>query len=108
MDKKIHELLNSKVEEKGVGNVARDLGVSHSTVSLVLKGTYAASTANIERKVLRIYGDPGGVKCPELGRIEPGICADNHQTARKLGFSGSNPDTLRLRHACLNCDLKGA
>lgn len=87
--------------------VARELGIAPSTLSLVLADKYPASTASIERKVLKIYGRDGLVQCPQLGPIEPGRCATNFQRAKTIGTRAGNPRTIRLFKACLRCDLRG-
>lgn len=105
MKKEIFELLRARVAEKGVNQVAKDLGVSHSTVSLVIKGTYAASTANIEKKVMAAYGLIG-IQCPVLGNIKPDVCAENTRKYVKLNLFAWNPDTTKLRTACRRCEVR--
>lgn len=100
-------LLDDQVKQKGVRAVARELAISHATLIQVINGTYKASTNNVARRVMKIYGHEGGIPCPELGEIEPEVCATNYDRAKRLGRNAGNPDTVRLRHACLQCTLRG-
>lgn len=56
------ELLKEAVDRKGGQAVARELGYSVPTLSLVINDKYGASTAAIEARVLAIYG--GGIVEP--------------------------------------------
>ena len=100
------EILHTQVQAKSQSQVARELGVSRSTVSLCLSGKYGGGTGNIERRVLNIYRHAGLVTCPILGQITPEDCADNHSQAKKIGKSAGNPTTLKLRLACLDCEIR--
>lgn len=102
------EIFIQAVEEKGAAQVARELGVSTTTISLVKSGQYGASTKNIEQKVINIYGSTGLVECPALGNIEPSRCIDNWELAKKIGMSCGNPATMRLYKACLQCTLRNS
>ncbi|BDD85964.1 helix-turn-helix domain-containing protein [Desulfofustis limnaeus] len=99
-------ILEREIAAKGRGQVARELGVSPSTLSLVLSGKYPASTEKIENRVAEIYGEDGLVNCPMLGEIEPARCADNWQRAQKIKAAG-NPATIRLYRACRSCLKRG-
>lgn len=100
------KILAQQVAEKSAGEVARELGISPTTVSLVLSGKYGASTDNIERKVSAIYGDGGQVTCPVLGRIDPSRCADTWELAHKIGVRAGNPAKIKLYKTCLKCPLR--
>lgn len=100
------EILREAVEARGAAEVARELGISKTTISLVLSGKYGAATDRIEEKVTRIYA-AAGVDCPILGQIEPGRCADIRERARKIGLKAGNPETLRLYKTCFKCGLNG-
>lgn len=106
MSKAWMEILRRQVDAKGASVVAREMGISPSTVSLVLSGKYGASTARIERLVMQIYGDGEGINCPELGRITPLKCVETWERAGKIGSRAGNPRTIRLYKACLKCDLR--
>lgn len=100
------QLLARQVASKSVGVVARELGVSSSTVSLVLSDKYGASTDNIERKVRAIYGEDGLVECQEQGKITPAECVETWELAQKIGIQASNPVKIRLYMACKKCQLR--
>ncbi len=100
------EILKARTEARGQAQTARELGVSRSTVSLVLRGKYPGGTGNIAKKVLNIYGGAGCVSCPVLGEISPAECAENHGQAKSMGTAAGNPATLRLRLACLDCEVR--
>ncbi|MDH4317193.1 MAG: hypothetical protein OEV64_02275 [Desulfobulbaceae bacterium] len=99
-------ILKQQAEAKGRATVAKELGISAATISLVLGGKYPAATDNIEKRVMNFYGSSGLVACPELGEIEPGRCADNYERARKIGVGCGNPATIRLYKQCNNCSLR--
>jgi hypothetical protein len=98
-------ILERHVAAKGRPVVARELDVSAATLSLVLSDQYPASTKNVEKKVMSIYGHDGKVRCPVLGEIEPSLCTDNWERAQKIKGAG-NPATIRLYIACRKCDLR--
>jgi hypothetical protein len=101
------QVLANQVDVKSAGVVARELGISTTTVSLVLSGKYGASTDNIERKVIAIYGEDGQVDCQQLGvKITPAKCVENWELAKKIGIKASNPAKIRLFKACLKCRLR--
>lgn len=101
------QLLARQVASKSVGVVARELGVSATTVSLVLSDKYGASTDNIERKVRAIYGEDGLVECHELGKkISPAKCVETWELAKRIGIQASNPAKIRLYKACLKCPVR--
>lgn len=101
------QVLAGQVEAKGAGAVARELGISATTVSLVLSGKYGASTDRIERKVVAIYGEDGRVDCPEMGvKITPAKCVETWELAKRIGVKASNPAKIRLYKGCLKCRLR--
>ena len=100
------KVFREAVAEKGSAQVARELGVSPATVSLVNSGQYGASTKNIEQKVKNIYGNEGKVHCPIMGRLDPEKCLKTWQLARKIGVVCGNPETMRLYKACRKCELR--
>lgn len=96
-----------QVEAKSAGVVARELGISTTTVSLVLSGKYGASTDNIERKVKAIYGEDGLVECSAISqKITPAKCVETWELAKKIGVKASNPQKIRLYKSCLKCRLR--
>ncbi len=102
------EILRQRAEMVGRAEVARELGVSAATISLLLSGKYPASTEQMEARVMKMYGRGGKVVCPVLGEIAPGKCAELWNKAQKLGVKGSNASMIKQRKACLKCDLRNA
>lgn len=101
------KLLRDQVKERGQAAVAKELCCSRATISLLCNGKYPASTDKMRRKVLALYGSEDGlVHCPVLGPLAPASCTENLRLASELGFRGGNPQTLRLRKACLNCNKR--
>ncbi len=92
---------------KGPKQVAKELGISRSAVDLVCQGKYNASTAKIEQRVRKIYGnDNGGITCPVLGAISPNTCSEKWNLAKKIGMKAGNPETLKLYKTCTNCSVR--
>ncbi len=108
MDQGWLEILRQRAEVAGKAVTARELGVSPATISLLLSGKYPASTENMERRVMKMYGRGGMVVCPVLGEIEPAKCAELWNKAMELKVKGSNPMAIRQRKACLKCDLRNS
>lgn len=75
--------------------VARDLGYSPSTLSLVLKGTYPGSTAAIEA-VVRGRLMSSVVDCPVVGELPTDQC-QRHQQAP---WAPHNPQRIAFFRAC--------
>jgi len=100
------EILRQRADVVGMAEVAREMGVSSATISLLLSGKYPANTENMERRVMKMYGANGKVVCPVLGEIAPAKCAELWNRARKLGVKGGNPRVIKQHKACLNCDLR--
>ena len=100
------EVLAAAVKTRGSKQVCKELGYSPATISTVLKGTYAANTQEVERRVVAIYGGQG-IICPVLGTLEAARCAENFERAKKVGTRVSNPDTIRLHYNCLKCPVRG-
>jgi len=100
------EILKRQVEMKGPKTVARELGISRSSVDLVVQGKYSASTVKIEGRVKKIYGKNGMVECPVKGIITPLECAENFRKAKLIGMKAGNPETLRLYKSCLGCGIR--
>lgn len=99
------EILLREINKKGIEKVAYELGVSRSTVYLVVNGKYKGSTKNIEEKVKKIYGNEQ-IKCPILGEILPSKCAELYNLAQQVGKYVSNPEKLRLYRECVKCKIR--
>ena len=100
------DILRREVEAKGPQQVAKELGVSRSTIDLVCQEKYQASTSKVEERVKNIYGNNGGVTCPVLGEITPNVCSDKWNLAKKIGMKAGNPDTLKLYKTCSKCSVR--
>jgi hypothetical protein len=100
------DLLKKEVVGKGLKQVAKELGISKSTVSLVVKGKYQANTKNIQDRITAIFGNDGEINCPVLERISPNRCAETREKAKRIGSMVSNPETLRLYKTCIKCTIR--
>lgn len=100
------DILKNEVETKGLKQVAKELGISKTTVSLVAQGKYQASTKKVQEKIAAIYGNNGEINCPVLGTISPDKCAETREKAKRIGNMVSNPDTLRLYKTCIKCAIR--
>jgi hypothetical protein len=100
------EILRKEVAAKGSKQAAHELGVSRTTVDLVLHGKYPASTRRVEKRISAIYGVNGKVSCSVLGEISPARCVEARQRAKLIGMKAGNPETLRLYKACLKCTTR--
>jgi hypothetical protein len=100
-------VLNKEVDAKGAKTVAKELGISRATVDLVSRGQYGANPAKIIEKIKKIYGNDGQIDCMVLGIITPNQCAETWRKAAKIGMAASNPDTIKLYHACKTCSVRG-
>ncbi len=91
------ELLRARVEATSMGKTADELGVSRTTISLVLAGKYPAKTDRLELKVLVRYGR---IECPFLAReITFAECRNYHTREAPT----SSPFAMRHWRACQNC-----
>lgn len=98
--------LKREVDARGLAQVARELNISKTTISLCLSGKYQASTDKVRERVALVYAE-GGIDCPVLGRITPVACADSRDKANRIGLKAGNPESLRLYVSCLKCVLNG-
>ncbi|NLW36259.1 MAG: hypothetical protein GXY80_12415 [Syntrophorhabdus aromaticivorans] len=99
-------LLRTHVKVKGIRQVAVELGVSKSMISLLCNDKYPASTANIEARIRKVYGNNGLIECPILGQISAARCAETWGRAKAIGNRASNPETIRLYHRCRQCGTR--
>lgn len=100
------EILRKEVAAKGSKQVAKELGISRTSVDLVCQAKYQASTKKIEDRIKSIYGTGGLILCPVLGEISPIRCAETWDRSKKIGMKCGNPETLRLYKTCLNCSIR--
>lgn len=98
------EILLEEIKNKGKKQVAYELGISQSTLTLYLQGKYP-STERLEERIKKIYSNKK-INCPLLGNISPGQCAANYELANKVGKMVSNPEKIRLYKACIKCNIR--
>lgn len=91
------DLLISAVEASNKAQVAENLGVSRTTVSLVVDGKYPAKTDRIAAKVIELYGR---VTCPHLG-VE--ISLSECKTYHTGQVPTSSPRAMKHWRACQTC-----
>jgi hypothetical protein len=90
-------LLEQAVASSSQTRVARELGLSKTTISLVLSGKYRSRTDQVERRVLARYAR---LDCPYLGReLEIADC----ETKRTQRPPTSSPSAYEHWVACLTC-----
>lgn len=95
------ELLTKAVSNSSKAQVALDLGVSRTTISLVMSDKYPASTDKIEALVMDTYSR---VECPHLGeQITITQCKRHHSENAPT----SSPRAMRLWRACQACPNNG-
>lgn len=76
------EVLRKEVDRTTQAAVARRLNLSPTTISLVLKGKYEASTERIEARV-RTELMAETIECPVLGVITRKFCQEWQDKARR-------------------------
>ena len=93
-------ILQAAVDETGnKAEVARRLGVSRTSVSLLLSGKYPGDTANMYRRINTLLAPERTCPCPYIGgEIKVTECA-------KISASmpTSSPAALRHWKACRDC-----
>lgn len=91
------KLLQDAVAVSTKKAVADNLGVSRSTVSLIMNGKYPASSGHVAQKVLNVYGR---IHCPHLdAEITPERC----RSCRTGSAPISNPRAMKHWRACQVC-----
>jgi len=95
--------LRQACAESSQSAVAKRLGVTGSTISQVLGGKYAASTAMVEERVRGALMQKT-VDCPQLGEISAKDCLD----WQAKPFAATNPLRVRMYTACKTCPLRRA
>lgn len=90
-------LLRRAVEAGSRADAARELGVSRSSVSLLLNGRYPGGTERMEARIRERYSKR---TCPHTGRgVTASDCA-----ARAGDMPTSSPAALRQWRACQTCE----
>lgn len=94
------QLLIDKVSASSKTQVALDLGVSRTAISLIVHDKYPADTKHIAHKVLDIYGR---IRCPHLDRdISQAECREYHNAEPPT----SSPRAMKHWRACQSCMQK--
>ena len=93
-------LLRARVAEIGVSATARELGVSHGSVSTLIHEKYPGDTWRMADRVMKRYArNP----CPYNGEM-----VSYHDCARYAGkVPTSSPAALRRWRACQKCTFNG-
>lgn len=94
------ETLALECQSKSQSQVAKALDVSGATVSQVLRGKYAGSTARMEERVRGVYLD-GKVMCPALGELPVNECLRHRDRAKT--FEMGSPLRATMYRACNRC-----
>lgn len=95
-------LLKQAVDATSKNAVAQQLGVSRTTISLVVDGKYPAKTDKIAALVLDTFGR---VTCPHLcEEITLANCRKHHEAAPPT----SSPRAMRHWRACQGCQHNSA
>lgn len=92
--------LRTECDRTSQAQAAGLLGISGTTVSQVLSGTYLANTVRIER---RVRGELMGAQCncPVMGDVSLRVCQDvQERTPGKHGAGIGNPQHAQAWHAC--------
>lgn len=91
-------MLKQAVERSSKAAVALELGVSRTTISLVVDEKYPAKTDKIEQLVLNTYGR---VTCPfTCSEISLAECKKQHTSA----VPTSSPRAMKHWRACQGCE----
>lgn len=89
-------LLRARVAEIGVGPTAREIGISHTSVDLLIKERYPASTDRMAARIIDRYTRH---ECPYDGAL-----LHDDACARYAGKAPtSSPAALRRWRACQKC-----
>jgi len=91
------DLLQKKADDTSITSVGLELGLSRTTISLVLAGKYPANTDKIAQRVLDTYGR---ITCPHLNEeITLSACRQHHTAA----VPTSSPRAMKHWRACQSC-----
>ncbi len=91
------DLLINAVNASSKAKVAETIGVSRTTVSLIVNNKYPASTEHVAQMVLSVYGH---ITCPHFGaKIPHHECQDYQNRQSPTG----SPREMRHWRACQEC-----
>lgn len=89
-------LLRNAQHGRSIAQIARELGVSRTSVSLLLAGKYPGKTDKMAERIIKTFLR---TECPYLGReISADECADHSGR-----MPTSSPTALRHWRACQEC-----
>lgn len=94
-----HTLLQQEVTASGCAAVARKLGVSRTSVSLLVAGKYRGSTTRMARRVSAVLAPERMVACPHTG----GELTITECAGISVRMPTSGPAALRHWKACRDC-----
>lgn len=95
---RVQLLVEAVRAQGGQPKVAKMLGYSTATVSLVLNDKYSGDMEKFLTRVEEVFGDRI-VDCPLLGEILLGKCVEE----RRRPFSTANPTRVKLYRTCKLC-----
>lgn len=94
-DQRWFQVLQAEIKKTSISDVARQLGYSRPTISLVLSGAYNGGTDRIAAKVIAAFTEL--VQCPFLGcELAQVKCGD----FQSRPMPTSDPEALRHWVAC--------
>lgn len=103
------ELLEEAAKTRNCTDIARDLGMSRATISLVLRGKYIADPSKVYAAAERAYGQ---VMCPFIMEnithaecrfhqsLNPGPLKPDAEQAERI----AHRTLMRFTRACRSCD----
>lgn len=94
------QILDDAVAGSSVTAVAARLGVSRSSVSLLLSGKYPGNTERMAARIIETYGQLK--QCPLYGKVNDAFCAERQAAPMPT----SSPWALRRWRECRNCAKK--
>ncbi len=96
---KWQELLHEAVQSKSKAQVARELNVSRTAVSLLMADRYCGRTDRMAARIIEVYGR---LSCPYLGS------AVSHEDCLRYSskIPTSSPSAIRHWRACQGCPYK--
>lgn len=91
-------LLTQAAEASSCTEVARKLGVSRTSISLLLAGKYPGNTERMKKRIIAMFG---GHICPQSGlRVDSSQC----QRRRAEPMPTANPHVLHQWRECASCN----
>lgn len=92
-------ILRDQCNQTSISDVARQIGYSRPTISLVLSGDYNGGTGKIAAKVIATFTD--SVQCPFLGAdITQAVCHDHQSRAMPTSDANALRHWIFCRNEC--------